>query len=114
MGLDLGNDCDNPHVSASTVVLPLVGVALGSLGVIAGQYINVRGSRQQWRLELEDKALAYRREVVREFLQEAQAVEFHDVKRYQDGRPPPGASTDQLWFLQKYLCLIIPDVKDPA
>jgi hypothetical protein len=76
----------------------------------------VRATSQQAREMRAKEELAYRRGLVREFLERAQYVEDL-VNRYYaspDRTRVEGSSTNDLWFIQKYVSIVMPALKWPA
>lgn len=93
----------------------LLGVLLGSAGTLAGQYLTIRHSSRIAKAERERLQREEWRAIIREFMEEAQRAEARCVHRYHHGSPPPDASNDQLWFLQKLVQITCPaSIAKPA
>lgn len=86
----------------------LLGVLLGSASTLAGQYLTIRHNSRVVKAERERVQRDEWRAAIREFLEEAQRAEARCVYRYQNGTPPPNATNDQLWLLQKLIQLSCP------
>jgi|SRR5437868_6161948 len=63
-------------MSVSTVVLPLVGVALGSLSTLIGQYLSTRVDVRRAKHEEASAERAERKEAIMDFLSAAQQAEL--------------------------------------
>lgn len=90
------------------VVASLVGVLLGSATALASQYVTIRAARKESlarRLDLRRDEL---RVAIREFVESAQDGEEWAIYRYEEGRPPDGASTHNLWLTQKLIDIVAP------
>ncbi|GAA2646074.1 hypothetical protein GCM10010399_94610 [Dactylosporangium fulvum] len=61
--------------TTSAVVLPLVGVVLGTAGTLVGQFLATRGERRRHTADLAAAARAERKQAVVDFLSAAQRVE---------------------------------------
>jgi hypothetical protein len=98
----------------SALVGSLIGVVLGSLGAIGAQWVGARSASKVADSARAEQKLALQRQLIREFLQEAQEAEERAIYRYQNGHAQQGATSRNLWFLQKYLSLIIPELSGTA
>ena len=92
----------------TSVVIPLVAVALGAVGALLGTYLSNRVTRQQ---ADDAKAAALRAEyktAIEAFLEAAQSVEQAAERRYQEGSLPNdvGSRTHQMWYRQKCIELV--------
>jgi hypothetical protein len=95
--------------AVSTTVLPLVGVALGTLGALTGQYLATRGAAKRHDDLRAAEARSERKETIVGFLDAAQRVEqFVDGRRR--GRTPTETAVDDcvhaLWLSKKRLELV--------
>jgi hypothetical protein len=92
----------------ASVVVPLLGVALGAIGALLGTYLSTRVTKQQ----AEDaKAAARRAEykaAIEAFLEAAESVQQAAERRYQEGHLPQdvGSRTHQMWFRQRCIELV--------
>jgi hypothetical protein len=90
-------------------VLPLVGVALGTLGTLTGQYLATRGAARRHADERLAAERAERKEAIVAFLDHAQRVEqVIDARNH--GRPVAEAAVDDqvhgLWQSKKVVELV--------
>ena len=93
----------------TTVVVPLVGVVLGSTGAILAQYIGTRVTKQQARAAAGAQRCSWKRkEAIREFLDAAQSVEQAAEQRSIEGQLPNDISVriHRMWFQRKCIQLI--------
>ena len=100
---DLYADFVNSVVWASPV-----GVFVGSDPSFVGQYLTLRHNSSAAKAKRLRMQRDEWRAPIREFLDEAQRAEARCVHRYHHGAPPDGASSDQLWLLQKCIEITCP------
>jgi hypothetical protein len=95
--------------TVSATVLPLVGVALGTVGTLTGQYLATRGESRRHADQRAAAARAERKETIIGFLDAAQRVE-QVVDDRTHGRSTADAALDDrlhaLWLAKKLLELV--------
>lgn len=85
-------------------VLPLAGVALGSLGTLVGQYLSTRGDTRRERREQQNAQRTERKEAILEFLSAAQRAEFTADEITSGGAPEEAEIRERihaLWLAKK-------------
>lgn len=91
------------------VILPLVGVVLGTVGALTGQLLATRGESRRHADQQAAAVRAERKETIAGFLDATQRVEQVIDRRIRDGLPPSASSDDllsALWLAKKMLELI--------
>ncbi|MFG2043335.1 hypothetical protein [Dactylosporangium sp. NPDC048998] len=94
----------------SAVILPLVGVVLGTAGTLTGQYLATRNERRRHDAQLAAAARAERKQAITEFLSAAQRVELQIDNAHHRGIAADPHALDQLlhelWLSKKLLELV--------
>jgi hypothetical protein len=95
----------------SATILPLVGVALGTVGTLTGQYLATRGESRRHVEQRAAQTRAERKEAILSFLDVVQRVEqVVDARRHGRVGTPDDAATDDLlhslWLAKKSLELV--------
>jgi len=95
--------------TVGAVVLPLVGVALGTAGTLTGQYLATRGDARRHLAAEAAAARTERKQAIVDFLDAAQRLEQRLDDRVH-GRPQPDADVGDLlhalWLAKKVLELV--------
>jgi hypothetical protein len=96
--------------SISAVVLPLVGVLLGTAGTLTGQYLATRGDTRRHAAALAAAARAERKQAIVDFLAAAQRVEQVIDNAAHRAQPTDDTAVDellhQLWLAKKLVELV--------
>lgn len=90
-------------------ILPLIGVALGTIGTLTGQFLATRGESRRHAERTAAQARAERKEAIAGFLDAAQRIEQVVYDRPHGTQPVDGVVTEQLhalWLAKKLLELV--------
>jgi hypothetical protein len=94
--------------AVETALLPLVGVVLGTGGLLVGQYFTHRSTRQKDIADRRAALRAERKDAIVEFLLAARRAERTAALFKESGRRPADseAISDEMWHMQKCLTLV--------
>lgn len=95
--------------AVATAVLPLVGVALGTVGTMTGQYLASRGEARRQRAQRDGERRAERKTAIVDFMAAAQRVEqYLDALRHSRAVPdgPVDDRVHELWLAKKVIELV--------
>jgi hypothetical protein len=92
----------------TSVVIPLVGVAVGAAGVLSAQYLSTRVTKQQAEATRQAAIRAERKSAILAFLEATQRVERAAEERYMTGKLPGDfpAHVHDMWFQNKCIKLV--------
>jgi hypothetical protein len=94
--------------TVETALLPLVGVMLGTGGILVGQYLTTRSTREKDIADRRAALRAERKDAIIEFLLSTRRAERTAALFKESGRRPADseAISDEMWHMQKCLTLV--------